>query len=325
MMHLPHVITLCLGLPLLSASAREIARDTTATDTPSVQELFPKGNLPLKSWSMSTQVPGHFSMSPEAFNIPSGLGPADPLTIVNGPDGAPSPAIEATYGAGKYGDGSGSGFSFYALGPEQVNLTTAKEVTFSYSVYFEKGFDFVLGGTLPGLYGGDTYDLALSCPDTVHDKIDTCFSTAPVWLIAEDSMLLAHLPFSGKAANDQALCHLPPACVCPPEADPRAYGLGMTAFKFAAGQRTTLGQRVRLNDAGQANGQIELYVNGTSMFLADKVVVRTHDEGRIWGLQMRTSFGAIIYPAQYLDKKSASPKEQHAYFGDFSVAITQDL
>ncbi len=150
MWHLLRVSALWLVLPLLSASARDIPRDSNATDPN--QDLFPISHAPLKSWSMAPRVPGYFSTSPENFNIPSGLGPADPLTIVQGPDSrAPSPAIKATYGANKYGEGPDSGFSFYALGPGQVNLTTAKEVTMSYSVFFEDGFKFQEGGMLPGL------------------------------------------------------------------------------------------------------------------------------------------------------------------------------
>jgi hypothetical protein len=45
------------------------------------------------------------------------------------------------------------GFSFYATGPTTggIDLTKAKEVTFGYSVFFPEGFDFVMGGKLPGL------------------------------------------------------------------------------------------------------------------------------------------------------------------------------
>ena len=42
------------------------------------------------------------------------------------------------------------GFSFYATGPDSVDLSKAKEATLSYSVYFEDGFDFQKGGKIPG-------------------------------------------------------------------------------------------------------------------------------------------------------------------------------
>jgi hypothetical protein len=43
------------------------------------------------------------------------------------------------------------GISFYAPGPANVNLETAEEAIFSYSVLFPDGFNFVKGGKLPGL------------------------------------------------------------------------------------------------------------------------------------------------------------------------------
>ncbi|THU92391.1 hypothetical protein K435DRAFT_780267 [Dendrothele bispora CBS 962.96] len=44
------------------------------------------------------------------------------------------------------------GLSFYASGPEEVDLTTAKEATFGYSVFFPDDFEYVKGGKLPGLW-----------------------------------------------------------------------------------------------------------------------------------------------------------------------------
>ena len=56
------------------------------------------------------------------------------------------------------------GFSFYAPGPEEVDLTTAQEATFAYTVLFAEGFDWVKGGKLPGFC---TYTLSLSTPFSV--------------------------------------------------------------------------------------------------------------------------------------------------------------
>jgi hypothetical protein len=62
-------------------------------------------------------------------------------------------SLKAHYPAGSWnpqGNPKG-GLSFYAPGPADVNLETAQEVIFSYSVLFPEGFDFVKGGKLPGL------------------------------------------------------------------------------------------------------------------------------------------------------------------------------
>lgn len=47
---------------------------------------------------------------------------------------------------------------------------SAKTVSFQYSVYFPKGFDFVRGGKMPGLYGGHG-----ECTGGTDQK--TCFTT----------------------------------------------------------------------------------------------------------------------------------------------------
>jgi hypothetical protein len=62
-------------------------------------------------------------------------------------------AMQAHYPKGSYNfqHSPRGGFSWYGYGPAAVDLTTAREVTLAYSVWFESGFDFVLGGKLPGL------------------------------------------------------------------------------------------------------------------------------------------------------------------------------
>ena len=70
---------------------------------------------------------------------------------VDAPDGVLS--MQAHYPKGSYNfdNSPQGGFSFYAPGPSSVDLTTAKEATFGYNIYFPSGFDFVKGGKLPGL------------------------------------------------------------------------------------------------------------------------------------------------------------------------------
>jgi hypothetical protein len=75
---------------------------------------------------------------------PSGVGPA-----------APSAAWEAFYPKGSINPKNSipGGFGFYLSGPPEfrAGLKTAKEVLFSYSVMFDKEWDFVKGGKLPGI------------------------------------------------------------------------------------------------------------------------------------------------------------------------------
>ena len=70
--------------------------------------------------------------------------------VLEAPDGVVS--LEGFYPEGSYtfSHTPRGGFSFYAPGPEEVDLTTAREATFAYTVLFPEGFEYVLGGKLPG-------------------------------------------------------------------------------------------------------------------------------------------------------------------------------
>ena len=70
--------------------------------------------------------------------------------ILEAPDGVVS--LEAFYPNGSYTftHTPRGGFSFYAPGPEDVDLTAAKEATFAYTVLFPEGYEWVKGGKLPG-------------------------------------------------------------------------------------------------------------------------------------------------------------------------------
>lgn len=114
-----------------------------------------------------------------------------------------------------------------------------------------------------------------------------------------------------------------------------AYGtsFGRGSFSFAAGTRTTVAERVRLNDVGQANGELELFVGGRSVVRVDGLILRDSDAGRIRGIQMQTFFGGASYQVPLNRTNStagvtgsqpqwASPRDQNTYFSDFSLAIT---
>ena len=63
------------------------------------------------------------------------------------------------------------GAEFYAA---PIDISDARNVTFQYSVFFPKDFDWVLAGKLPGLYGGHT---GCSGGNAALD----CFSTRLMW------------------------------------------------------------------------------------------------------------------------------------------------
>ena len=116
-----------------------------------LQHLFPVGqSLGAGSWWTTARGLNGARELSDATLRPQNRMADHPHTYTNAPDG--SRAMRVTYKKGSYsfkGPKPG-GVSFYALGPAGVDMATAKELTFGYSVYVDQSFDFVKGGKLPG-------------------------------------------------------------------------------------------------------------------------------------------------------------------------------
>lgn len=113
-----------------------------------------------------------------------------------------------------------------------------------------------------------------------------------MWRTDGQGELYAYLPPDFPSNTDHTVCTTPPKSVCNPE-----YGssFGRGSFNFTTGARTYIAERVLLNDVtdGQAvpNGELQLFVNGTSLFTLTGLVLTNSTEGRIRGMQMQTFFG----------------------------------
>lgn len=70
--------------------------------------------------------------------------------------------------------------------------------------------------------------------------------------------------------------------------------IGTGNFTFAAGNRTTVAQRLKLNDAGKENGELELFVDGVSVISVDGLKIRESKKAKIRGLQIETFFGGEL-------------------------------
>ncbi|TFK22687.1 hypothetical protein FA15DRAFT_595660 [Coprinopsis marcescibilis] len=274
--------------------------------------LFPAGPGS-SSWSTSNVLGNALVLSDSTFR-PHRVLRSTPHTYTSAPDG--KRALQAFYPCGSlsFNFQPQGRFSFYAPGPASVDLTAAKEVTFSYSVYFPKGFNYVLGGKLPGLYGGNSDGEAVGCSG--GSRSSACFSARIMWRSGGEGEFYTYLPpyTDGRFAANGMLCN-EPGSYCHP-----TYGtsVGHGAFSFTTGSWTTVSERVRLNDAGKANGQLQLFVNGKSVINLGGLILRDSAAGRIRGLQMQTFFGGS-------KPEFATPKDQEVFFSDFSVAVTQYL
>ncbi|KAK9702021.1 hypothetical protein K7432_011457 [Basidiobolus ranarum] len=216
--------------------------------------------------------------------------------FVNDPTGVEGKVLRVFYPKGSRtptSPGKRGGFGFYAQ-PLPLDL----EVTLEYKVYFPKGFDFVKGGKLPGLYGGDS-----TCPDGKNSR--KCVTTRYMWRTQGAGELYAYLPLD----QNREYCELPPKSVCNPK-----YGdsLARGSFHFVPGTWHTLRQSLRMNDVGKQNGLIRVWSNGQLVINYDKAVFRTEEGIHNIGLVFHTFFGGA-------DPSYRTPKNQYSYFKDFKM------
>ncbi|KAI0044727.1 polysaccharide lyase family 14 protein [Auriscalpium vulgare] len=280
-----------------------------------LKDLFPV-STGLVSFTTVAGAPGGLPLSDGTLRPTKEISSL-PHPYVQSPGPNSKLAMQAHYSKGSWTFGSGppGGFDMYAAGPASLNaaLTSAKEATFGYSVFFPEGFEFNMGGKLPGFYGGISPAVAATCSGGSRDP--DCFSTRLMWRINGAGEVYTYLPpyDEPQYAANQKQCTVPPFSECNP-----TYGasVGRGAFQFTPGKWTTVSQRVRLNDPGQANAEIELFANGQSVISVTGLIIADKASSRLQGMQIQTFFGGH-------SSNWASPTDQDAYFADFSVAVIQ--
>jgi hypothetical protein len=106
--------------------------------------------------------------------------------------------------------------------------------------------------------------------------------------------------------------------------------VGRGSFTWATGQWTTVAQRLKLNDAGQSNGEQELFVNGQSVLHLTGLQIAADPSTKIYGIMAQTFFVSYVLLhklwAQLTmqggsDSTWASPQNQDIWFKDFSLAV----
>ncbi|KAF8506485.1 hypothetical protein BU17DRAFT_100702 [Hysterangium stoloniferum] len=157
----------------------------------------------------------------------------------------------------------------------------------------EKGFKFNKGGKLPGLYGGNNPSTDISCSGGRRDK--TCFSARYMWRKNGQGELYTYLPqpsMGSQFKGNQQLCTVKPYNVCSTDA---GASVGRGSWSFTPGKWTVLSQRIKLNDAGVQNGELEVIVNGQTMFNLNGVAFRDSDKGRFDGYIFQSFFGGGFF------------------------------
>lgn len=109
-----------------------------------------------------------------------------------------------------------------------------------------------------------------------------------MWRALGDGEFYTYLP--PNPANEKE-CTVAPQSECNPKF---GASVGRGAFRFTTNAWTTVTQRVRLNDVGEANGEIELWANGQSVINVSGLVLRSDPAARIRGIMFQTFFGGVF-------------------------------
>ncbi|MGK7888382.1 MAG: polysaccharide lyase [Leptolyngbyaceae cyanobacterium] len=166
-----------------------------------------------------------------------------------------------------------------------LGIPPQEQLRLSYYLRFSDNFDFVKGGKLPGLYGG-TANSGGHIPDGTDG-----FSTRFMWRQNGAGEVYAYLPTS----------------------DHYGTSLGQGNWQFQPGQWHHLVQEVRLNQPGQANGIIRVWLDDQLVLDQTDVVFRTTEQLQIDGIFFSTFFGGG-------DLSWATPQAVYADFAAFSIA-----
>jgi len=183
-----------------------------------------------------------------------------------------------------------------------VDVTSAKEVVLSYSVFFQSGFQFNKGGKMPGLYGGTSLAEAKSCSGGRQRDRDQCFSARMMWRTNGMGELYNYYPTS--VTQSGGYCSTAPMSVCDPvygdssefhSMGPSNFAegfrvVGRGSFTFPTGSWVTVAQRLKLNDVCSANGEQELFVNGVSVVSLSGLQIATNGDTKIYGIMAQTFF-----------------------------------
>ncbi|WP_251976860.1 polysaccharide lyase [Salinicola avicenniae] len=205
-----------------------------------------------------------------------------------GNSGLEGPALRVRYpeGSSSPSDAAEGGAGFVVPTPA---LRQTDRACLRYRVRFESGFDFVKGGKLPGLYGGDG--------PTGGDEVtgENGFSMRFMWRKEGQGELYEYV------ANKDA-----------------DYGesVGRGAWHFTPGQWVTIEQEIVLNDPESDDGIARVWIDGQPILEQHGIVYRTTDQVHIDGLMFSTFFGGH-------GSDWRTPRDQTVDFADFMLMTPQ--
>ena len=174
--------------------------------------------------------------------------------------------------AGNPDDKGGVGFYAHPVGVTGA-IFPANEISFQYDLYIDPNFDFVKGGKLPGLYGGNT---GASGGQHSEDGM----SARLMWRRNGGGELYVYIP----KTQDSSVTAIAI------DDYPTGLSLGRNQFYFVKGEWQTIKIYMKMNDLGANNGILELSYNNEVKISLRKINLRETDIP-ISGIMFQTFFG----------------------------------
>jgi hypothetical protein len=177
---------------------------------------------------------------------------------------------------------------------------TCKYATLIYNLFFPYNFDFVKGGKLPGLYGGD---IEKGCSGCEHSN--KCFSTRLMWRKNGKGEVYLYIPNNNNLnikkenTNDCGI------------------SLGRGNFTFIKDNWIEIKQQIKLNDINKNNGFIKLWINSELYIYHYNMIFKDNENVKINGILFSTFFGGH-------DLSWVPKKDMFALFSNFSFTCDED-
>ncbi|KAI8061676.1 hypothetical protein BC940DRAFT_309814, partial [Gongronella butleri] len=171
-----------------------------------------------------------------------------------------------------------------------------------YDLAFDPTFQWVQGGKLPGLYGGDP---SSGCSGGNQASGTNCFSMRLMWRAGGQGEAYGYIP-----STNQGLCGSG-GVQCNDQYG-TSFSRGMINFK--TGQWTTIEVYTKINDASSKNGILQVWQDGNLVISHNDLQYRTTNAIAASSFFFSTFFGGS-------DASWASPVNTYTYFKNIQFSV----
>jgi hypothetical protein len=214
------------------------------------------------------------------------------------PSNKTGPVLQVTYPQGSFSHDSG-GAQLYSLW-NTSDGSVFQSMMVTYEVAFDRGFDWVKGGKLPGLRGGSVVN---GCDGGSKPNGSDCFSTRLMWRRNGEGEVYSYIPTpNGLCKENDIDCN-----------DDFGISMNRKSFTFASGEWNRVTILIQLNNPPDiANGNLMMYYNDVEAVKHQNLQFRSSTNVNAGGLYLSTFFGGN-------DKSWATPNTVNSYFRNFQL------